>query len=75
MQETFFGIFFGICYQYHPGEVHFKSFPKFNHGERPIMMNFQNGHQMHQFALMYKLLFSSIAFYSDKLEYNNILQV
>ena len=39
-------------------------------------VHFENGHQMRQFATMYsKNYCSGVAFYGDKLEYDNILQV
>ena len=41
-----------------------------------FMINFQNGRQMRQFVpICYTNYCFSVAFYCDKLEYDNILQV
>ena len=52
-----------------------KVFPNLT-GERVYKMNFQNGRQMRQFAPIYYTNYCfSVAFYCDKLEYENIVQV
>ena len=50
-----------------------KVFPNLTR-EKVYKMNFQNGRQMRQFAPIYYTNYCfSVAFYWDKLEYNNIL--